>query len=181
MVYNCVLFSDQEGLVKNKQELICCQRDGLLDSLFFFLHVSIVSAPQHYAAGLGTTFAFRQRLHTRVALKRLLFILLFHVCSQISSHRTADVPTATYSKGTAIKHNVSNASWIQGDANPTTLTTKQRKNKRRSPRVAPDTAKKMRRKTEKYKEPGNLNLHHLNLHPNRTQITPGTPPNYPPV
>lgn len=38
MVYNCVLFFDQEGLIKNKQELICCQRDGLLD--FLFLHIS---------------------------------------------------------------------------------------------------------------------------------------------
>lgn len=120
-----------------------------------------------------------RRLHTHVALKRLLFIFLLRVCSQISSHRTADVPTATYSKGTAIKHNVSNASRIQGDADPTTLTTKQRENKQ--PRDAPDTAKKTRRNTEKYKEPGNLNLHHLNLHPNRTQITLGTPPNYPPV
>lgn len=163
MVYNCVLFFDQEGLIKNKQELICCQSDGLL--AFLFLHVSIVFASKHYPAGLGTTFAFTERLHTCVALKRLLFILLFRVCSQISSHRTADVPTATYSKGTAIKHNVSNASRIQGDANPTTLTTKHRENKQRSLRDAPDPAKKTRRNTEKYKEPGNLNLHHLNLHP----------------
>lgn len=62
-----------------------------------------------------------------------LFILLFHVCLQISSPWTADVSIATYSRGTARKHNVSKATWILSNANPTSLTTKQWQNKQHSP------------------------------------------------